>query len=482
MKNILQASTLLMITALIAPAGALAMSIDWAGNYRFEYTEVDKTSLDSPSLRKAYMLNHLSLSPKIIAADGLNIVAKFEILTNDQYPESQAGQPFGKGPSKAKTTSSTKDDSAVAGQKNGVSNLSVSQLYMNLNQEYGSLLIGRAPLEFGLGITHNAGNGLFDHWYDVHDMVAYKFVVGNLSFTPIIGKVYDYNTAQGREAQDMTFNLLYENTETESAIGVIHQTRTSSLEANDAPFSAYGGTAVTGSWNTQNSNLYISRGFESVKIKLEAGFESGTTGISRGTEEVKLGGYGIALDLDFPTEPNNNWHWGIKAGIASGDDPTTATYEGFHFDRNYDVAFLMFNHPLGKYDLLRTAAQRSPDRTNCTAAPCSPYATDEALDDETVSNAIYVSPSVVHSMGERWDWTNRLTWAQLQVKPVSTGDVSKDLGFEWDTGFIFKPHERIRWVNELGFLFPGSAWQGTSAQKYGNSFTYGLSSKVAVSF
>jgi hypothetical protein len=32
-------------------------------------------------------------------------------------------------------------------------------------------------------------------------------------------------------------------------------------------------------------------------------------------------------------------------------------------------------------------------------------------------------------------------------------DVAKDLGFEWDTGLTYRPHERITWVNEFGFLF-----------------------------
>lgn len=478
MKKFLKIATIFLSMTFAATANG--MTLDWAGNYRFEYTEVDKTSLDSPELRKSYFLNHLSLSPKIIAADGINIVAKFEILTNDQYPESQAGQPMGRGPSKAKTSSSTKDDSAVAGNKNGASSLSVSQLYMTVNQEYGSLLVGRAPLEFGLGITHNAGNGPFDHWYDLHDLVAYKFVVGNLSFTPMVGKVYDASVDEGKQAQDVIFNVSYDNPETESAIGVMHQTRSSSLEANDAPVSAYGGTALSGNWNTQHTNLYIARGFEDIKIKMEAGFESGSTGISRSGEDVRLTGYGIALDLDFSPGASRS-HWGLRAGIASGDDPTTANYEGFHFDRNYDVAFLMFNHPLGRYDIFRTYAQRSPDRLNCTTAPCSPYGTDEALDDEAISNAIYVSPRFTHALSDKTDWTNRITWAQLQTNPIAGQNIDKDLGFEWDTGLVYKPIERVQWVNEIGLLFPGSAWQGGS-RNYGNSFTYGFSSKASVSF
>ncbi|MEZ0392337.1 MAG: hypothetical protein ACAH59_08990 [Pseudobdellovibrionaceae bacterium] len=493
MKSVLKTvvcQTALLGLTLGSALSAQALSIDWSGTYRFEYTEVDKTSLDDPSLRKAYFLNHLSLSPKIIAADGVNIVGKFEILPNDQYPDSQAGQPFGRGPTKAGTTSSTKDDSAVAGDKQGSSTLKVQQLYLTVNQEYGMLVAGRAPLDFGLGISHSAGNGAFDHWYSTRDMVGYKFLIGNFSFMPIMGKVYDQSVSQGEEAQDVIWHVDYTNPETESSIGVMHQSRTASPEANDAPASQYSSTGVVaGRWNTQLISIYLARGFEDVKFKVEAGFESGSTGVQVGntnTEEISLNGYGIAVELDFPN-PQSRWHWNLKTGIASGDNPTTTNYEGFHFHRNYDVAFLLFNHPLGRYDIMRSYAQRGPDRTNCVTAPCAPYSTDTALDDESISNALYVSPKAVYNINDKWDWTNRITWAQLQTNPLANSndalnvDVAKDLGFEWDTGVVFRPHERIQWVNELGLLFPGAAWKAGS-RDYGNSFTYGFSSKAAISF
>ncbi|PIS12126.1 MAG: hypothetical protein COT73_00225, partial [Bdellovibrio sp. CG10_big_fil_rev_8_21_14_0_10_47_8] len=336
-----------------------------------------------------------------------------------------------------------------------------------------------------LGITHSAGNGPFDHWYDLHDMIGYKFLIGNLSVMPILGKAYDYSVAQGAEVQDMIWDVQYDNSETESAIGFLHQTRTSSQEANDAPYAAYRGSSIIGGWKTQHVNVFLSRGFEDVKIKLEAGFESGSTGIGTAAgDEVSLNGYGVALELDFPN-PQSKWHWQVRSGIASGDNPSTTNYEGFHFDRNYDVAFMMFNHPLGRYDLFRTANQRSPDRLHCAtnATTCGNYATDEALDDEAISNAIYFSPKLFYKMSDQWEWVNSLTWAQLQTNPLEDKgvDPSKDLGFEWDTSFVFKPHDRIMWVNELGFLFPGEAWTGAS-YRYGNSFTYGFNSKAVISF
>ncbi|MGZ5278872.1 MAG: hypothetical protein ACXWC9_02955 [Pseudobdellovibrionaceae bacterium] len=473
--------SLMAASLVLSSSSASALSIDWSGNYRFEYTEVDRTSVGDPKLRKAYVLNHLSLSPKIIAADGVNIVGKLEFLPNDQYPDSQVGQTFGKGPTpRSAAGSSTKDDSAVAGDRHGYSNLKVSQLYLNINQEYGSFVAGRAPLEFGMGITHNAGNGMFDHWGDTRDMVSYKFIIGNFSFQPMLAKVYDYSVAQGREAQDLIWDVQYNNPETESAIGLMHQTRNASKEANDAPFAAYGATSVADRWNTQTVSLFLSRGFEDVKFKVEAGFESGPTGLVRANgEEMKLNGYGIALDIEVP-RPQSKVHWNFRAGMASGDNPDTTNYEGFHFDRNYDVAFLLFNHPLGQYDLLRSFVQRGPDRLNNLATP---YATDEALDDETISNAVYVSPRAVYNISDKWDWTNTITWAQLQTNPVGGGvDVSKDLGFEWDTGLTFRPHERITWVNEFGFLFPGAAWSGSPGQNFGKAFTYGFNSKAAISF
>jgi hypothetical protein len=298
---------------------------------------------------------------------------------------------------------------------------------------------------------------------------------------PIIAKSYDYSVAQGREVSDLIWNLDYNNPDTESQIGVFHQTRTSSLESNDIPYSLYGGTGIQGGSSIQQVGLYLSRGFEPVKIKFEAEFQSGNTGVVRDGEDVKANGYGMVLDLDFP-RPESKFAWNVKLGLVSGDNPETKNYEGFALDRNFDVAMLMFNHPMGKYDLFRTGVQRSPNRLTCTTSPCGTYATDEALDEEAISNVLFVAPKVNYKFAEKWDWQNRFTWAQLQNKPLAGEDVSKDVGFEWDTAFIYKHTENIQWVNEVGFLFPGAAWAGQSTQNYGKNFTYGITSKAAFSF
>jgi hypothetical protein len=471
---------------------AQAMSVDWAGVYRFEYVEVDRTSLASPQMRKSYLLNHLHLSPKIIAADGVNIIARFDVLPNSFYPDSQVGQQFGAGSNRSGTgVSSGTQDSNVAGGNQKSSTLSVSQLYLNINQEYGASVVGRAPVQFGLGMTYSAGNGAFDHWYDTKDLLGYKFIIGNLSFMPTIAKVYDATVAQGKEVTDVIWNIEYNNAETESVFGLYHQTRSSSPTSNDAPVSRLGGANIIGGYNVQDVNVYLARGFDSVKFRIEGGFRSGGTGVAAANkEEIRMNGYGIALETDFISESKTSWQ--LKTGIASGDNPNTTNFEGYMFDRNYDVAFLLFNHPMGfsGYDVFQNRVQRNTDPT-CTATtttPCTIKENDEVVDEDTISNVIYFSPRFKYIMSDKWDWTGSFTWAQLQNPTVAPGttagtyqDAGRDVGYEIDTGFIFKPNERIQWVNEMGFFFPGSAYKGGS-NNYTAGFTYGFQSKAAISF
>jgi hypothetical protein len=508
-KNNLFSKAMLAGATLLTAATASAVSLDWTGAYRIEYVNISNTSLDSSSNAKDYLLNSLTLSPKIIAADGVNIVSKFQILPNKNYPNSQLGEVFGN-PAPTHTNGATggssTEDSAVAGDSQTSVDLQVDELYLNVNQEFGALVVGRAPLDFGLGMSYSAGNGAFDHWHSSLDQVGYKVILGNLSIMPIVGRSLDMGPGQGGASTDMILNADYNNPETDSEFAIFYHLRQAGTSVNDAPrYFAGGSGIIPGSnegtnappngttswfqdytkWSSQQTNIYIARGFDHLKIKVEGGFQSGNTGVVRTDgNEVKLAGYGIATEVSY-AKPDSKWAWNFRQGIASGDNPSTANFEGFYFHRNYDIAFMLFNHPLGRYDLLRSYGQRGTQA--CTPAAgtgsCPVYSTDQAMDDETISNAIYISPKVTYRMSDKWDWMSTLTWAEMQTNPLADQniDVSKDLGFELDTGFTFRPTEKILWVNEFGFLFPGSAFKGGSLG-YGARFSYGFTSKAAISF
>lgn len=165
MKNKLK--IFLAVFGLLAPLQAEAISIDWSGGYRIEFHDVNTTSLDPKAPNpKSYGLQYLFLNSKIVASDGINIVARFNVMGSQTagYENSQLGAIIG--------TGNFGNDPRISSQNQQSMNMSVSHLYMNANTEYGSLVAGRAPFEFGMGITHNAGLGAFDHWYDNRDMVG----------------------------------------------------------------------------------------------------------------------------------------------------------------------------------------------------------------------------------------------------------------------------------------------------------------------
>jgi hypothetical protein len=145
----------LLVGATVLVTGLLTQTahadISWSGNYRIEAVKVKGAELDSNQHSKAYLLHHLVLQPKLVAADGINIYGRFDLL-NDAASNNVAGQSFGAGPS-----SST--GPITAGTGNTPSNvfsdnqdynspLLVTQLYGTWTQEFGVFVVGRAPFRF----------------------------------------------------------------------------------------------------------------------------------------------------------------------------------------------------------------------------------------------------------------------------------------------------------------------------------------------
>lgn len=464
-----------LLSAVLITNTAQALSIDFTGTYRFEYSEIDKPSLGTPGERKSYGLNTLNLGAKIIASDGINIITRFDVFPNNYaaYRNSNLGAQFGGGMPRSPSTDADGSRTNVASQNQDSYLVRASQLYLNVNQEFGSLIVGRAPVHFGLGITYNAGLEPFDHWYTTRDMVGYKFIIDNFYFMPIMAKVYSGDPEQGNDISDQIFNFEYNNKETGALIGVWHQTRKSSDTSNDlienVSTSKFAGTR-TGGFNSQTVNFVLGRTWERFAFKVEASFLTGNTGVTAANnEEIKINSYGIASEFYFPN-PESKWDFKLRAGIASGDDPSTTQYEGYQFNRNYDVATLLFNHRLGRRDFLTTGLIRD---TN--------LGVHNSLDDEAIGNTVYFSPTVTYKWSDRLDLRNTLTYATLNVNPTGTANFSKDLGYEWDFDLIYRPRERVQWINQFALLLPGKAFKD-GASNLENGATFGITTKAAISF
>ncbi|MGZ3690874.1 MAG: hypothetical protein ACXVAX_05195, partial [Pseudobdellovibrio sp.] len=275
-------------------------------------------------------------------------------------------------------------------------------------------------------------------------------------------------------SNDETFVFEYKNKDNGAEAGVMQQVRKSSLESNDsltATNPPITGATTVGDWNTKTVNIYLGRTWDSFKFKIEASFLTGETGWQVAGNNINVNAYAVAADLLFPAAEGQKWEWGGKLGIASGDNPNTTVYEGYQFDKNYDVAMLLFNHRMGQADFLTTRLIH----------PNAALTVGNSADDEAIGNAVYLAPSAKYTWNDKFDIKSTLIFAQLVANPTLSLDTSKDLGTELDIELIYKPRERVIWSNELGVLLPGKAWKD-GASDFDNKTNIGFTTKAAITF
>lgn len=453
-----------------------AADMTWEGRYRWEGISVKDSSLKSGETSKAYMLHHLILEPKIVAADGVNIYGRFDILNSNSYPDSQMGQFLGQGP--GTSPSSSQKNSNVLSRTQKQEPIQVTYAYLNWINEYSVLTLGRAPIHFGLGMTHHSGQGDFDHWIDTKDLVGYKVFFGNLSVMPMIGKVNEGSLSQEDDVSDYMVEVKYENPESKLGMGLFYEARVGTNGGgNDAPATqiAGPGASVVDGWEGRRINLFVTTKTDELSFGVEAGFLDGNSGVQNSAgQRTSLNSFGIASETKWdPT--GSRWNLGLLAGYATGDDPnTTDRYEGFLFNRNYDVGTLLFNHSLGSFDIFRTGL-----------AGKGTYGTrgdghDEA-DTETVSNVFYLSPKIGYEFSSTWLARAHVLWATLSQQPLTNSDVNNSVGTEWGLGLDYQPYPRFKWGFDFALFVPGDAFKGGS-NHYSTDSALGFMTKAAVSF
>lgn len=480
--RLLVVGALLTVAGLVDVVEAQATDLTWGGLYRVEGVKIKNPELSGADSNKAYLLQHLVLAPKIVAADGLTIFGRFDILNDSSFGidgngriQSVAGDVIGNGPGTVApgTQGTNTNDSNAFARTQRAGMLAVTSLYVSWAQEFGQLVAGRVPFHYGLGTAYNSGSGLFDHYIDTKDMVGYKVILGNMSLFPMLAKVSEGQLGEEDDVNDYIFQFMYENPDTELALGILYQMRIGTFAGNDSPATIGGTGARNDGFRHTLVALYSTQKVGDFTIGLEADLLSGDTGMRTTTGQgVSLNAFGIAGQVKWaPAESKLNGL--LRVGIASGDDPgTNDSYEGFIVNRNYDVGMLMFNHPLGQADFLRTGMIRN------TAASVR-----NEIDSEGISNAFYVAPSLQYQWKDNFSFGGTFVYGMLNKEPLAAGsNTSTNLGYEVDVNLTYKPYERLTWITEAGFLFPGDAWKGGGAQVFENKMAYGVVTKAAIAF
>lgn len=473
---------------LLISLDAQAITIDWNGFFRADYRLVHdyQHNLQEPGYsnsgfggeyirgqgKKSASFSTLfaRLKPRILVSD--NIIVRSEWNLGDpvlgffgrNIPRYDQGNP-------QFTT------------RNGME-LSVSRLWLDAHTDFGTLQIGRAPMQWGMGAVFHSGDGVWDRYQSTSDTVRLLSKFGRISFMPIYAKSSFGQSAGGAlnpstgavlagsdDITDYGIGLKYENTEEDLDAGVLYYKRNASDTQTTIFYPAAATPTYTGIANGMNLkliDLYAKKSWHKFDLQVEVPIYNGQVGDVNNSGAAS----GLSSRNDYRAtavlaEVNYNgdyWKHTLKVGTVPGQENVPTGNRGKQFGalylhRNFKLGHILFNYNLGGF------GANNPDPiapSNSATSTTSPF-------DTAITNAKYLMIGTERK-GEQWTIGGGVVYAQAnqvasagkdyfnhRTRAYETGVAaqSDDMGFEADLSVKYAWDENITFGADLGMLFPG---------------------------
>lgn len=494
-------------------SSAHAVELDWSGQFRADshiipnYTmdassngpRTDTARLDSGGyyipgggMHGAYFQTlFMRLNPKVLVND--NIAIKSEFWLGDPVYGIYGGN-----------VPKTNDQRQFYSTQSAGSVITAQRYWAEVYSDLGTFQIGRAPLNWGLGIVWNDGADLWSRYMTTADVVRLNAKFGAFSFIPTWAKYSSGNTVGGNcsasascaprpgrgNVVEVAFALQYNNLDENMDLGVNLVHRVISGEQDTAGYRGFsGGTAGVRDYaSTAGSSYSIWDIYAKKKIgKFSFGIEVPVISGTLGPNGSKYKTYAIATETVLEASPRFNLQ--LKAGQAPGqpnvdifaDNGATIrkidSFRGFYFHPNYRLGLIMFNYQL--------ANMAGPNTDNDSSLESS----KRSVFDNPISNARYASLRA-NLFADKWSFYTQLIYAianqaaepnkqfyntwerRIRHGASNVQKQGKRLGIEFDWGTFFKWDDHFGVGADFGVLFPGEFY------KFSNSAHHNLTRKV----
>ena len=487
-----------------------ALELDWSGQFRSEFNFIQNYEMDvndgavydgiragaggyyipSGGSTTAYWETlFLKLRPKIVVNDNIYIKSEFW-LGDPTFGFFGNAAPYSNG-----------ERQFYSNQLRG-STITAQRFWAEFLSDIGTFQIGQAPLDWGLGIVWNAGDGLWDHYESTGDVIRLVAKFGAFSFVPAavfysignsIGGSCSVSTATGlcpqgsatgsQSVADYSLMVKYENPDEdfEAGINFIKRIAGAGQDVNvgyQGPDSTNPGSAVTppnpafvsGGSNYNIYDIFGRKKFGRVSVAAEIPITTGNVG--------GINYSAVAIATETKWNINDTWDVNAKIGRAPGEGSQggttfTGNYNAFYFNPTYKIGLIMFNYQLANIAGLST--QNAPYANQ--AALASPY-------DNPITNANYISlGGALHS--DKWTfngtWIFALadqtcsagqfcynSWTRSIMPSAATENQSNALGTELDLGATFQWDEYFQFGLQVGAFLPGQYYAFSNAAGLSN--------------
>ena len=475
------AAGLALIGGLLVAPSARALELDWSGQFRAEANLVHNYALDSGNNNipdgnrvnakgyyirgggegNAYFQNlFMRLRPKIVVNDNIYIKSEFW-LGDPVYGMFGNAVPY------------TTDQTQFYSNQSRGSIITAQRFWAEYMSDIGTAQVGRAPLNWGLGIVWNNGDGIWDKYQSTGDVIRLVSKFGAFTFSPAIIKYSQGNNIGGAFApstnggtgtavsggggmEEYSVSAKYENPDEDFEGGVNFIKRLSG-PAQDR----YVGWDGKGAGMHLNIwDIYARKKFGTVSLGAEVPLTSGDV------EGAHYSTYAAALEGNWKI--SDSWETNVRAGHAPGQpnivNPSPSDFKAFFFNPNYRLGLIMFNYQLANF-----AGPNTTNNSNVSGNQlASPY-------DNPIVNANYLSLNLAYHL-EKWHFHGNYiyakanevatqngyfynTWSRQFVAYNGGNAQSNSLGWEMDYGLSFQWDDNFIFAADTGFFFPGDFYK-----------------------
>jgi len=456
-------------------SSAHALDLDWHGQFRTEtnwiygYSHGQYLTTPLNQLDQGYFIPSngnspasfqnlfLRLTPRVIVNDNISIYSNIWFGTPDRGI-------FGGDQPSVSTVNQTNTGNAM---------VSASTLYSEVATDFGTLTVGRMPLNWGLGVVWNTTTDGFDRLPSTADGIRMETKLGAFKFAPAmykyrsgsnyggaaVGTTPNITTVAGDSgASDYSLALTYNNDDEQMDLGLLFIRRLAGMQASVInPFSIMPAGTTPGGY-TPGTSGYAYNVWD-FYLKKKSGIVTVTAEVPIVTGLVANNPYSaVAGAVKVDTALDDHWKLRVNAGLAPGQGTIPAagtpasSYTAFNFHPDYRPGLLMFNY----------------NYRNFSDKSLSPY-------NDPVSNAEFISLGFDYNAAK---WTHGMKWLYAVASKVADATVggayynnmdgyykannagavaqAKGLGSEIDYSLGYDWDESLKLGLTMGLYFPGN--------------------------
>jgi hypothetical protein len=433
------------VTVLGSQAGAV--DLDWTGDFRAENHWINNYRMNSANAQSGgYSIPGGSSVPQF---QTLFLRLKPRVVVNDNvylHSEWWLGNPaYGVFGDSAPSTADRRTFESTLSQG---AQVSAQRFWAEVLTDVGNVHVGRAPLNWGLGLVWNAGNGVYDRFQSTGDVVRLVSKFGAFSFAPAAVKYSAGSSVSAGGLSDYAISLKYENPDDDFEGGV------NFIRRVGRGFGSYSDSSVASDINTTTWDIFTRKKFGKFEVAAEAPIVSGKV------SGVTYSSYALAGEGRMVW--SETWNLAAKLGHIPGQGSSQAEYTGFFLHPNYKLGLILFQYQLANLGgaNVGTAADRSVFNAPITNTNYLQLATEHRLGKWQLRGA-WTYARALEVAGTTGSYFNQ--WSRKFESAGGTVAQSSALGWELDAGATLHWDDQFDFKADAGLFFPGDFFKYSAA-------------------